>query len=197
VATAHDQTNLNSNHGATKDWVASTIDRCLRALADSRPGADRMALLRSLIRLRGGRIDLAELDQALTLDEFNLLGRFGLARTNSDTALRIVDEEDLNGLDGLQAVLRFDSALRQAYEPASPDGVLLRFSHHDRYRTVAQKAAIRALLTQPSGSGLMVSMPTGSGKSLLFQISANSEREAQASACAIVITPTVRLALRP
>ena len=195
MATAQDQTNSNSDHGATKDWVPSSIGRCLRALADASPGADRMALLRSLIRLRGGRIELAELDQALTLDEFNLLGRFGLSRTNSDTALRIVDEEDFVGLDGLQAALRFDSAGRQVYEPASPDGVLLRFSHHERYRTITQKAAIRALVTQPSGSGLMVSMPTGSGKSLLFQISANFEREAQAGACAIVITPTVALAL--
>lgn len=195
MSKAHDQTNSDSNFGTTNDWVSSTIARCRRALVHACPGADRMAILRSLVSLRGGRIDLAELDLALTFEDLNLLGRFGLARTNSDTALRIVDEEDVVGLDGLQAVLRLDSALRQAYEPASPDGVLLRLSEHQCYRTVAQKAAIRALLTQPSGSGLMVSMPTGSGKSLLFQISANFERETQAGACAIVITPTVALAL--
>lgn len=154
-----------------------------------------MALLRSLTRLKGGRLDLDLLPAPLTLDDYALLGRFGLARTNSDTAVRIVDEEDEVGLDGLQAALRFDSAPRHAYEPASPDGVLLRLSQHERYRTVAQKAATRALLTQPAGSGLMVSMPTGSGKSLLFQIAANFEREIQAGACAIVITPTVALAL--
>ncbi|WP_342657227.1 helicase-related protein [Sphingomonas sp. NY01] len=154
-----------------------------------------MALLRSLIRLKGGRLDLDRLPAPLTLDDFALLGRFGLARTNSDTAVRIVDEEDQPGLDGCQAALRFDSAPRHAYEPASPDGVLLRLSQHQCYRTVAQKAATRALLTQPPGSGLMVSMPTGAGKSLLFQIAANFERETEAGACAIVITPTVALAL--
>ncbi len=41
----------------------------------------------------------------------------------------------------------------------------------------------------------MVSMPTGSGKSLLFQIAASFERETTPGACAIVITPTVALAL--
>jgi ATP-dependent DNA helicase RecQ len=60
---------------------------------------------------------------------------------------------------------------------------------------MAQKAATRALLTQPPGSSMMVSMPTGSGKSLLFQIAATFERETQSGACAIVVTPTVALAL--
>lgn len=175
--------------------MARSTDRCLRALAAAKVPADRLALLRSLARLKGGRLDLDLLPHPLTLDDYGLLGRFGLARTNSDTAVRIVDEEERSDLDGLQAALRFDSAPRHAYEPASPDGVLLRLTQHECYRTVAQKAATRALLTQPPGSGLMVSMPTGSGKSLLFQIAANFERETQAGACAIVITPTVALAL--
>lgn len=157
--------------------------------------ADRLALLRSLIRLRGGRIDLSDLDRSLTLDEFALLPRFGLARTNSDRSLRIIDEEDAHDLNGLGAALKFDPVPRQAYEPASPDGVLLRLTNHSRYRTATQKAATRALLTQPPGSGLLVSMPTGSGKSLLFQIAANYEREIQSGACSIVITPTIALAL--
>lgn len=176
-------------------WVARAMDRCIRALTAATMPADRVALLRSYTRLKGGRIDLDLLPTPLTSDDYALLGRFGLARTNSDRAIRVVDEEDRPDLSGLQSALRFDPVPRHAYEPASPDGVLLRLSQHQRYRTVAQKAATRALLTQPPGSGLMVSMPTGSGKSLLFQIAANFERETQAGACAIVITPTVALAL--
>lgn len=176
-------------------WVERSIARCVRALASATNGADRLALLRSLVRLRGGRIDLSDLERPLTLDDYELLSRFGLARTNLECSLRIVDDEDANGLEGLEAVLRFDPIPRHAYEPASPDGVLLRLTKHAHYRTVAQKAATRALLTQPPGSGLMVSMPTGSGKSLLFQIAANFERETQVGACAIVITPTLALAL--
>lgn len=129
------------------------------------------------------------------LDEFALLSRFGLARTNSDRSLRIIDEEDAHDLNGLGAAVKFDPAPRQTYEPASPDGILLRLTSHSRYRTATQKAATRALLTQPPGSGLLVSMPTGSGKSLLFQIAANYEREIQTGACSIVVTPTIALAL--
>lgn len=147
------------------------------------------------MRLKGGRIDLADLARPLSSDDFALLARFGIARTNSDLSLRIVDEEDANGLDGLAAALRLDTSARHAYGPASPDGVLLRLTGHSQYRTLAQKAATRALLTQPPGSGLMVSMPTGSGKSLLFQIAANFGRETEPGACAIVITPTIALAL--
>ena len=181
--------------GNAVNWVEKSIERSWRALNAALPGADRLALIRSLVRLKGGRIDLNDLNFNITPDEFGLLERFGLACTNSNHSLRIIDEEDIHGLDGLSAALRLDPNPRNAYDSASPDGVLLRLSNHTRYRTVAQKSATRALLIQPPGSGLMVSMPTGSGKSLLFQISANFEREVQPGACAIVITPTVALAL--
>ena len=152
-------------------------------------------MLRSLARLRGGRLELGAHSIALTADERGGLICFGLAMTNEDTALRIVDEEDLPSLKGLSAALVLDSRPRQVFEAASPDAVLLRLTNYSNYRTAAQKAAVRALLTQPAGSGLMVSMPTGSGKSMLFQIAANFERELVSGACAIVITPTVALAL--
>ena len=147
------------------------------------------------MRLLGGRLDFSAYSITLTPDERAGFVRFGLALTNEDTALRIVDEEDLPGLRGLSTALVLDSRPRQAFEGASPDAVLLRLTKHPHYRTAAQKAAVRALLTQPAGSGLMVSMPTGSGKSILFQIAANFERETTQGACAIVITPTVALAL--
>ncbi len=176
-------------------WVDRSIARCIGALASASNSADRVAILRSLIRLKGGRLDLSDLEKPPTLEEFALLSRFGLALTNLDRSLRIIDEEDAYGLNGLGAALTFDPVLRQAYEPASPDGVLLRLTKHSCYRTMTQKAATRALLTQPSGSGLLVSMPTGSGKSLLFQIAAKYERDIHSGACLIVITPTIALAL--
>jgi ATP-dependent DNA helicase RecQ len=176
-------------------WVPAAIRRCERALAAVQTVADRAALLRSLIRLKGGRIDIDRLPTALTEGDFAILSRFGLALTNQNQALRIIDEDDFYGLDGLGVSLTLDPSSRQVFDPASPDAVLLRLSQHSRYRTVAQKAAVRALLTQPPGSGLMVSMPTGAGKSLLFQIATNFEREVTKGACAIVITPTIALAL--
>ena len=176
-------------------WVPAAIGRCRRALGEARTTVDRAALLLSLARLLGGRLDLSAHSLALTFEESLELGRFGLALTNEAQALRVVEEEDLHGLQGLSKALVLDSRQRQVFESASPDAALLRLTAHSYYRTTAQKAAVRALLTQPPGSGLMVSMPTGSGKSLLFQMAALFERELTPGACCIVITPTVALAL--
>jgi ATP-dependent DNA helicase RecQ len=145
--------------------------------------------------LLGGRLELKAHSIALVSDERASLFRFGLAMTNEDTALRIVDEEDPPSLRGLSTALALDSRPRRAFEAASPDAVLLRLTRHLNYRCAAQKAAVRAVLTLPPGSGMMVSIPTGSGKSVLFQIAANFEREVTPGACAIVITPTIALAL--
>ena len=105
------------------------------------------------MRLLGGRLELRAHSIALTSDERAGLLRFGLAMTNEDAALRIVDEEDLPTLRGLSAALVLDSRPRQVFEAASPDAVLLRLTNYSTYRTAAQKAAVRALLTRPPGQG--------------------------------------------
>jgi ATP-dependent DNA helicase RecQ len=109
--------------------------------------------------------------------------------------IRLVEEADEPGLEGLGAAMQLDTRPRQVFAPACADAVLLRLTEHTEYRSAAQKAAMRALLLQPAGSGLMVSMPTGSGKSLLFQMAALVGRARAPGACVLVITPTVALAL--
>src|SRR5262249_40573566 len=88
-----------------------------------------------------------------------------------------------------------DSSPRVIQAAASPDAILLRHTPHRTYNTAAQKAGMRAILTMPPGAGLMVNMPTGSGKSLLFQLDTLRCREQSPGACTVVITPTVSLAL--
>lgn len=149
--------------------------------------------MRSLVRLLGGRVSLEEESIALSPEELALLERFGLALAGDGKALRIAREDEL--VTGLGEAIALDTRNRQVVDPAVPDGVLVQFTSHSEYKSEAQKAAVRALLTQPPGSGLMVSMPTGSGKSLLFQLAALHGRKRQAGTCAIVITPTIALAL--
>jgi ATP-dependent DNA helicase RecQ len=163
-------------------------------LTDARSVADRLALIRSLVRLRDGRVVLAEESLQLSGQELVALSRFGLALTGQDKAIRLADEVDA-GLprDYLQAD-RLDAVQRTIFESATADAALLRYSAHGAYRSAAQKSAVRALLTMPDGAGLMVSMPTGSGKSLLFQLSTLFWRCRVPGVCSVVITPTVALA---
>jgi ATP-dependent DNA helicase RecQ len=178
---------------AAADWAGCAADRCRRALTTATAAADRLALFRSLVRLCGGRLDLEANGHQLSEADTGLLQRFGLSLAGDGAALRIAREDER--IEGLEDALRLDSRIRQVVDAAPPDGVLLRFTSHVEYRSEAQKAAVRALLTQPPGSGLMVSMPTGSGKSLLFQLAALYGRSRVAGTCAIVITPTIALAL--
>jgi ATP-dependent DNA helicase RecQ len=175
------------------EWHGRAIERCRKALLSARAPADRLAVMRSLVRLLGGRLALREETLALTAEELGLLERFGLALAGDGLVLRIAREDEL--VAGLGEATALDTRKRQIVDPAVADGILIQFTSHREYKSEAQKAAVRALLTQPPGSGLMVSMPTGSGKSLLFQLAALHGREREPGTCAIVITPTIALAL--
>jgi ATP-dependent DNA helicase RecQ len=176
-------------------WRERSRNRCRRALLSAQTLADRLALLRSLARLNDGRVDLAA--EGLRLDGMHRshLYRFGLT-CSDDGQLRILDERALPTIPpGYFQAERFDPTLRRGWEGATPDGALLRLTPHTAYSTTAQKAAARAVLTMPDGAGLLVCMPTGSGKSLIFQLDALWCREGKVGGCIVVITPTVALAL--
>lgn len=171
-------------------WLQDTLQTTRERYQTATAAADRLALLRELARLSGGRaLPPAPLSPA----ESALLPRFGLAAA-VDGAVRILDEDLSDIAPGLDVALRIDAAPRGGVSSASPDAVLLRLTPHDRYRSRAQKSAVQAALTAPGGSSLMVSMPTGAGKSLLFQAPVLYWREAHPGACAIVIVPTIALA---
>lgn len=180
---------------ASEQWRTGAIKRCRAALGDARTPADRLVLLRSLARLQHGRLRLSDETLHLSANELRSLSRFGLALTSDGSALRLTDEQDDQAPQGYSDAEALDSRPRAVFAPASPDAVLLRHSTHSVYRSPAQKAAVRALLTMPAGAGLMVSMPTGSGKSLLFQLASRFWRAEAPGSCVIVITPTVALAL--
>ena len=118
-----------------------------------------------------------------------------LALGLSGGVIRILDERDDLAPLGLQEAEQLDTAPREISSDASPDAVLLRHTQFKRYGSPAQKAGVRAVLTMAPGAGLMVSMPTGSGKSLIFQLEAIRSRIAEPGSCIAVITPTVSLAL--
>src|SRR5438270_507806 len=71
-------------------WHEDAVERCRKALSRATSVADRLALLRSLTRLKGSRANLDEEHIRLSSHEHDALVRFGLAL--SGRVLRIVDE---------------------------------------------------------------------------------------------------------
>lgn len=177
----------------TQEWFAGEVARLDASLRQASSTADKLALLRSLVRLRGGRLDLSDVDLSLSDNDLKAAARFGIAITQS--VIRLLDEKDDRAPDGFWTAQNLDVSLRRRHEHLPPDALLLRHTRHLYYRSEGQKAAVRSLFTMPDGAALMVCLPTGSGKSLLFQMVAAKLREESAGGCVIVITPTVSLAL--
>ncbi|MEY9699497.1 ATP-dependent DNA helicase RecQ [Bradyrhizobium diazoefficiens] len=175
----------------SEDWRAAQISDIRAAYLAASAVADRLALLRSWVRAAGGWLSAEDFGH-LQPAELACSDRFGLAVDKFGIRLRVEELDEI--APGLEDALRLDSGFRRVFHPAAPDAVLLRFSPYNSYQSETQKAAVRALLTAPSGASLAVSMPTGSGKSLLFQIGPRAWRSARPGACVLVITPLVGLA---
>lgn len=65
--------------------------------------------------------------------------------------------------------------------------------HH--YRSPGQRSAVRAALTAPPGSTLLVCLPTGDGKSFVFQMLSQMGFDGSAPGVTMVVVPTTALAL--
>jgi ATP-dependent DNA helicase RecQ len=74
----------------------------------------------------------------------------------------------------------------------SIDPVVQEATGFDTYHSPGQRAAVHAVLMAPRGTTLVVTLPTGSGKSLVAQAPPLLAGE---GACTVVVVPTVALAL--
>ena len=70
------------------------------------------------------------------------------------------------------------------------DALLREYTHYHDYKSFEQKMAVHTALCLPKGDTLLISQPTGGGKSLITQMLA-----ASTDGLTIVIVPTVALAL--
>lgn len=181
-------------------WLRDAIARCEARLKAAMAAADRIVLLRERARLGGGRLDVVEAEFALRPGEAELLGRFGLMATPDGGSVWLDRSEPLDDLlPGFSRALAVQPEARRSTLAVTADAFLLRVSRHAAYQTPTQKAALRAVATMPPGASLLVSMPTGAGKSLLFQVLARLVREgapmAGGKGVVAVVVPTTALAL--
>jgi RecQ family ATP-dependent DNA helicase len=87
----------------------------------------------------------------------------------------------------------FKEENRRNYEPVAGDP-FLQLVELDAYRSIGQREAIRAVLTAPDNSTLIINLPTGAGKSLCAQLPAllNSRNN---NGVSVVVVPTTALAI--
>lgn len=185
-------------------WWKKSLCRALQGILDSEASfSDKGVLLREIVRLFGRAIKLPR--QGLFEGTSTLEGwkRFGLrvqqAHDSSSHCFVQIDESlrSLSVDDSLWDIMRLDPKPRRLLEGIVADGALLRLSPYSFYRTSTQKAAMRALMTMPPGSTLLTTMPTGTGKSMLFRMGIRwwQECHPEQPVSALVIVPTVALAL--
>jgi ATP-dependent DNA helicase RecQ len=158
--------------------------------------ADRAALLREATRLAGGTLSVPADGMGIADDQWPHLRQHGIgARLHQDTRqakLLMLDDDSLP--EPVKTALRLDPFPRRPYPHAVGDAILQRLTPFTQYQTPTQKAAIRNLITMPPAATLSVTMPTGSGKSLLFQFGTLWWRTREPFACSLVIVPTKALA---
>lgn len=85
--------------------------------------------------------------------------------------------------------LRYESDV-DLEEPSSGDEVLRYHTGFTAYKSFEQKTAVYTALNLPQGHTLLISLPTGGGKSLVTQLLASTS-----NGLTVVIVPTVALAL--
>jgi len=184
-------------------WLQDAFLYALGCLQGSQAISDQLAWVRELTRLAGGTLSLPPdalggLEPApsrVHLERFGLRcqrqasERWLFGRTGLDSAGGFIEQ--------LAMATRLDLESRRPGRPVVGDGFLRRLTTRHSYRTPTQKAALRSTVLMPGGGSLLATMPTGAGKSLVFQLATLWWREGTSpgKACSVVVVPTVSLAL--
>lgn len=148
---------------------------------------DLLLFLRDFV-LYVGRIRFPRLITDAVRREGNEFGLFVAGDEAVDVVEKIPEElkEDRATIDEIYALT--DSAAYRN-EPSIGDDFLYKFTVFKKYRSLEQKVAVHSAINLPDNHTLMISLPTGGGKSLVTQLLAATEMS-----LTLVIVPTVSLA---
>jgi len=192
----------NAPHESGARWRLRALVRHFRALAACKLPADSGAILREILRIEDWVLSVPRSGFPISAEVWPYLAsRFGISIQLKDDSLVLMAKARPNSDTLPQEVwdaVAFDQADRRPQEPAIPDKVLLEFfPQYHNYQSPTQKAAVRALLSMPPGASMLVTIPTGGGKSLLFELGPLWWRRwtANEKPTAVVVVPTVALAI--
>jgi ATP-dependent DNA helicase RecQ len=171
-----------------------TVDTSIPGSSES--PIDQLARMREEARAAGGTLHLQGDLQDWIINNWELLPRFGLEFDERSASLRLHMHRDLaRALPSFLKATMADPRPRVVNGNSLADPVLLRHSSFTAYRSSAQKSVVRAIATMPAGGAALVNMPTGGGKSLIFQFLARLLRRGRPTSTIVVVVPTIALAL--
>ncbi len=197
---------------AADAWSASSpaIDRLRAALAEQPSRAsplDLAVLLRQALRHEHARRSYAVSPTIRLrhprLTAFSHWERVGLRANRSGDSLSITAQpwspewlgQASEGVDGYATS---EHVLRDFTGPGTTGDPCLKSINRTAYRSPGQRAAVRAALCTPAGGTLVIALPTGEGKSMVFQLVQSVGfvgAQPEARGIALVIIPTVALGI--
>ena len=197
---------------ATSPWRAETapaFDRLRLAMSGVHPAptqGDLAVLLRQALRYeyarRGHEASPWVRVRQKALAEFGRWEEFGLAAVRENGGWRVTSNAWRPSWLQCPAHFGVDDeasgeAVRREFGADGCEGdPFLRAIGRSTYRSSGQRAAVRAALSTPAGSTLVVALPTGEGKSMIFQLVhavGFVGEEARQTGVTLVIVPTVAL----
>ncbi len=196
--------------GGSGDWRAAppSIERLRSALGSARAtGIDLAVLLRQALRFeharRGYTVSptvLVTHSRLATFDQWQLLGlevspsrngRLISALPWQPGWLGARGEEGVDGRAASEVVCREFNGADALGDP------FLETVRRGSYRSPGQRAAVRAALSTPPGGTLVIALPTGEGKSMIFQLAQavgfTGAAQPADTGVTFVIVPTVAL----
>lgn len=135
-----------------------------------------------------GRFPFPRLITDVVSREGSALGIF----VASDGAVDVIDNIPKSLEDNKQfiwEVYQFGKEGEDIQQASSGDKYVNKYSYFSSYRSLEQKISVHSAIELPDNHTLMISLPTGGGKSLVTQLLASFEQK-----LTIVIVPTVSLA---
>jgi ATP-dependent DNA helicase RecQ len=196
-----------------EDWQAPTepsIERLRLALGDETTQASKLdlaVLLRQALRRedarRGYEVSPRVVVKHPRLSGFSNWAHVGIAAEPIAGGLRVtakvwrpewLETTGPLGVDDIAA----GETVRRSFNGQDCDGdPFLAAIARRNYRSVGQRAAVRAALSTPPGATLVIALPTGEGKSMIFQlvhaVGFVGEATSIGRGVTLVIVPTVAL----
>ncbi len=202
---------LLDDRDSGEEWEAQSpsVERMRRALVEPRENASeldlavllRQALAREYVR-GGNMVSPAVQVTHRRFAGFNDWDKVGLrAITTNEARLVTVQPWNPNWLkgteEGVDAFAASETTLREFNLTGCEGDPLLMSVGRKSYRSRGQRAAVRAALSTPAGGSIVIALPTGEGKSMIFQLVHSvgfvGTDQAENNGVTLVIVPTVAL----